>query len=53
MPKSKNRDLVKLKSTESSHTYHTRKNRRNNSARLEMRKYDPTLQKHVIYRETR
>lgn len=53
MAKSKKRDLVKLKSTESSHVYHTRKNKQNTTSRLERRKYDPTLQKHVMYRETR
>ena len=53
MAKNKNRDLVKLKSTESSHTYHTRKNKRNTTQRLEVKKYDPTLKRHVMYRETR
>ena len=53
MAKSKNRELVKLKSTESTHCYHTKKNRRNTTVRIEIKKYDPTLRRHVIYRETR
>lgn len=47
------RVLVKMRSTESSHMYLTQKNRRNDTQRLELKKYDPTLRRHVIYRETR
>lgn len=47
------RVLVKMRSTESSHMYLTEKNRRNDTQRLELKKYDPTLRRHVIYRETR
>lgn len=42
---------VKLKSTESSHYYHTKKNKRNTTERLQLRKYDPTLRRHVMYKE--
>jgi large subunit ribosomal protein L33 len=45
------RILVRLRSTESGHLYHTEKNRR--SARLELRRYDPLLRRHALYRETR
>jgi large subunit ribosomal protein L33 len=48
-----NRVLVKLKSSESSHYYHTMKNRQNNPDRMEIKKYDPTVNKHVVYREDR
>ncbi|MCL4832670.1 MAG: 50S ribosomal protein L33 [Caldilineaceae bacterium] len=47
------RVLVKLRSTESSHMYLSEKNRRNDTQRLELKKYDPTLRRHVIYRETK
>lgn len=47
------RQVVKMRSTESSHFYVTMKNRRNNPERMELRKYDPTLRRHVIYRETK
>jgi large subunit ribosomal protein L33 len=48
-----NRMVVKLRSTESGHMYVTTKNRRNDPQRLEIRKYDPLLRKHVVYRETK
>ena len=47
------RILVKMKSTESSHYYHTEKNRQNTPDRLELKKFDPFLRKHVPYREDR
>ena len=43
------RQLVKMRSTESHHLYLTSKNRRNNDKRLELKKYDPVLRKHVVY----
>ncbi len=42
---------IKLKSTESSHIIHTEKNKKNQPERLEIRKYDPNLRKHVKYKE--
>ena len=53
MAKKGNRLLVKMRSTESGHMYITMKNRRNDPQRLELRKYDPILRKHVVYRETK
>jgi len=53
MAKKGNRMVVKLRSTESGHMYITEKNRRNDAGRLELRKYDPLLRKHVVYRETK
>lgn len=47
------RQLVKMRSTESTHMYLTTKNRRNDANRLELRKYDPVVRKHVLYRETK
>lgn len=44
---------VRLRSTGSHHVYWTEKNRRNDPNRLELRRYDPTLRRHVIYRESR
>ena len=45
------RIVVKLRSTESSHTYITEKNRRNDPSRLELRKYDPVVRRHILYQE--
>lgn len=47
------RQVIKLRSTESSYTYTTVKNRRNDPARIELRKYDPILRRHVVFKETR
>jgi large subunit ribosomal protein L33 len=47
------RQIVKMRSTESAHTYWTTKNRRNDPNRMELKKYDPTLRRHVLYRETK
>jgi large subunit ribosomal protein L33 len=53
MAKKGNRIIIKLKSAESGHTYTTMKNRRNDPSRLELRKYDPIVRKHVNYRESK
>jgi len=47
------RVLIKLRSTESPHTYLTEKSRRNDPGRLELKKYDPVVRRHVLYRETK
>lgn len=53
MAKKGPRVIIKLRSTESTHMYLSEKNRRNDTNRLELRRYDPTLRKHVVYRETK
>jgi len=53
MAKKGNRVVVKLMSTKSGHMYITSKNRRNDTQRLELRKYDPIVRKHVVYRESK
>ena len=48
------RPIVTMRSTEGTGaTYTTRKNRRNTTGRLELKKYDPVLRKHVLVREHR
>jgi large subunit ribosomal protein L33 len=48
------RPIIKLRSTEGSgYTYVTRKNRVNDRERLELRKYDPELRRHVVFKEER
>ncbi len=53
MAKSKKgaRVVVRMVSEESGHIYITSKNRRNDQGRLELRKYDPHVRRHVIYKE--
>jgi len=48
-----NRLLIRMRSSESPHTYFTFKNRRNTPDRLELRKYDPVMRKHVTYKEAK
>lgn len=51
MAKSSGRETIKLKSTESPHIYSKKKNKRNTTEKLEIKRYDPVLRKHVIYKE--
>jgi large subunit ribosomal protein L33 len=46
--------VIKLRSTAGTgYTYVTRKNRRNDPDRLQLRKYDPVARRHVVFREER
>jgi large subunit ribosomal protein L33 len=48
------RPVIKLRSTAGTgYTYVTRKNRRNDPDRLTLRKYDPVIRQHVLFREDR
>tara|TARA_B100000989_G_C19164156_1_gene312723 strand:- start:322 stop:483 length:162 start_codon:yes stop_codon:yes gene_type:complete len=47
------RDKIRLKSSESSETYWTFKNKRNSPERLELTKYDKKLRKHVKFKEAK
>ena len=48
------RPVITLRSTEGTGAaYTTRKNRRNTTGRLELKKYDPVLRRHVTFGETR
>ena len=47
------RELIKLVSTaKTGHFYTTTKNRRKQPEKLEVKKYDPILRKHVVYKES-
>ena len=54
-PESKDkRPIIKLRSTaDTGFTYVTRKNKVNSRERLELKKYDPVVRKHVIFKEER
>ncbi len=46
------RDLIKLESSAGTgHYYTTTKNKRNSPDKLEMKKFDPVIRKHVVYTE--
>lgn len=48
------RDKIKLVSSAGTgHFYTTSKNKRNTPNKLEFKKFDPVVRKHVIYREAK
>nr|WP_320408854.1 MULTISPECIES: 50S ribosomal protein L33 [Ichthyocystis] len=48
------REKIKLESTASTgHFYSTTKNKRTLNTKLELKKYDPVVRKHVIYKESK
>ena len=47
------RSYVKMRSAASPHFYVTQKNRHNTKERLELKKYDPVVRRHVIYKEAK
>ena len=51
MAKAAARLQIKLKSSESHFYYYTMKNKRNTPDRMELRKYDPVLRRHVNFKE--
>jgi len=53
MAKKAAREVVKMKSSESHHCYWTTKNKKNTTDKLEIKKYDPNLRKHVTYKEAK
>ena len=50
---SKSREIIKLKSTESTEMYWTTKNKKSTTGRLELKKYDKKLRRHVIFKEAK
>ena len=50
---SKNREIIKLKSTESDSVYWTVKNKKKTTNRLELRKFDKKLRRHVVFKEAK
>ncbi|HHW4678672.1 MAG TPA: 50S ribosomal protein L33 [Xylella sp.] len=46
------RDKIRLiSSADTGHFYTTEKNKKNTPGKLEFKKYDPRVRKHVIYKE--
>lgn len=49
--------LVRLQSTESKHVYWTRRKKNSkgaqNKEKMELKKFDPTLKKRVVYKQTK
>ena len=48
------REIIKLlSSAKTGHFYTTTKNKRKQPEKLEVKKYDPVVRKHVVYKETK
>ncbi|NNC63413.1 MAG: 50S ribosomal protein L33 [Gammaproteobacteria bacterium] len=48
------REKIRLMSSaKTGHYYTTTKNKRLHPEKMEVKKYDPTIRKHVIYKETK
>jgi large subunit ribosomal protein L33 len=48
------RDKIKLvSSADTGHFYTTTKNKRTTPDKLELKKYDPVVRKHVVYKESK
>jgi large subunit ribosomal protein L33 len=48
------RDKIKLVSTAATgHYYTTTKNRKNHPDKMEVKKFDPVVRKHVVYKESK
>ena len=51
MAKSNTIQIKLISSAETGHFYVTRKNTRTATGKLELKKYDPVVRKHVVYKE--
>ncbi len=49
----KKRETIKLKSSETDEFYSTVKNPKTTTGRLELKKYDKTLRRHVSFKEAK
>ncbi|TFH02541.1 MAG: 50S ribosomal protein L33 [Candidatus Thorarchaeota archaeon] len=47
------RDKIRLQSTESHYYYTTTKNKRLHPDKMEVKKYDPVVKKHVLFKEAK
>jgi large subunit ribosomal protein L33 len=54
MAKGKSSMKIRLvSSAKTGHFYTTMKNSKNRAEKLELKKYDPTIRKHVLYKEAK
>ncbi|XRX43166.1 MAG: 50S ribosomal protein L33 [Buchnera aphidicola (Tetraneura sorini)] len=53
MAKSSREKIKLISSSGSGHYYTTTKNKRNTTGKLELKKYDPLIRKHVLYKESK
>ncbi len=53
MAKSSREKIRLVSSAGTGHFYTTDKNKKNTPAKMEMKKYDPVVRKHVMYKEAK
>ncbi len=53
MAKSAREKIRMVSSAGTGHFYTTDKNKKNTPAKMEMKKYDPVVRKHVMYKEAK
>ncbi|GMR14661.1 MAG: 50S ribosomal protein L33 [Gammaproteobacteria bacterium] len=53
MAKSSREKIRLVSSAGTGHFYTTDKNKKNTPAKMELRKYDPVVRKHVMYKEAK
>ncbi|MBI3212105.1 MAG: 50S ribosomal protein L33 [Simkania negevensis] len=53
MAKKGPREKIKLKSSESNECYWTIKNKRNTPDRIELKKFDKSVRRHVVFKEAK
>ena len=53
MAKSAREKIRLVSSAGTGHCYTTAKNKRNKPEKMEIKKYDPTIRQHVIYKEAK
>ncbi len=53
MAKSVREKIRLVSSAGTGHFYTTTKNKRNNPEKMECNKYDPTIRRHVVYKEAK
>ena len=53
MAKSNTLQIKLVSSAETGYFYVTKKNVRNSTGKLELKKYDPVVRKHVVFREAK
>ncbi|NGX56094.1 MAG: 50S ribosomal protein L33 [Candidatus Anoxychlamydiales bacterium] len=53
MAKKKEREIIKLKNSETKECYWTVKNKKNTTDKLERKKYSKKLRKHIVFKEAK
>ena len=53
MAKSSREKIRLVSSADTGHFYTTDKNKKNTPAKMEIKKYDPVVRKHVMYKEAK